>query len=148
MDKGGDTYSGEAVTPQVSIGTGRDQDDALGSAEKIRDGSAEVFYLDEIEELLGTVDWEYLKISSLDMFLHTIHKYRAILDLLFSLFFLEWPFYLLMSITFTAPQESMREPGLVLPRIIEAVENAPQDKGDTVLSKLDINDGYLRMVVE
>jgi len=42
----------------------------------------------------------------------------------------------------------MRELGSVLPWLIKAVVNKPQDKDDMVLSKLDIKYGYWKMVVE
>ena len=46
-----------------------------------------------------------------------------------------------------APSHSMAELGNVLPRIIYAVGTAPENKGPVLFSKLDIKDGYWRMVV-
>jgi hypothetical protein len=46
-----------------------------------------------------------------------------------------------------APAEAMAELGNVLPRLIYAVATAPNAKGPVLFSKLDIKDGYWRMVV-
>ena len=46
-----------------------------------------------------------------------------------------------------APKESMAELGNVLPRLIYAVATAPDAEGPILFSKLDIKDGYWRMVV-
>ena len=46
-----------------------------------------------------------------------------------------------------APKEAMDQIGSVLPRIIEALANAPL-QGDVMLSKLDVSDGFWRMVCE
>jgi hypothetical protein len=46
-----------------------------------------------------------------------------------------------------APAEAMAELGRVLPRLIYAVANAPDGQGPILFSKLDIKDGYWRMVV-
>lgn len=47
-----------------------------------------------------------------------------------------------------APQHSMAQLGSVLPRIIEAIARAPLDRGHILFSKIDIKDGYWRMMVE
>jgi len=46
-----------------------------------------------------------------------------------------------------APSHSMAELGNVLPRLIYAVGTAPDTKGPVLFSKLDIKDGFWRMVV-
>ena len=90
-----------------------------------------------------------LKISPLAMVPHKSRKYRAILDLSFSLkiFGMEIP-SVNKNTTITAPQHSMYQLGGVLPRLIEAVSRAPADDGDMVFSKPGIKDGYWGMVVE
>ena len=50
-------------------------------ASKVEDGCAELVYLDEIEDLLESLEWMYLKILTLAMVPHTSRKYRATLDL-------------------------------------------------------------------
>jgi hypothetical protein len=46
-----------------------------------------------------------------------------------------------------APASAMAELGNVLPRLIYAVANAPDGQGPILFLKLDIKDGYWRMVV-
>jgi hypothetical protein len=46
-----------------------------------------------------------------------------------------------------APASAMAKLGNVLPRLIYAVANAPDGQGPILFSKLDIKDGYWRMVV-
>ena len=47
-----------------------------------------------------------------------------------------------------APKEAMYQIGSVLPRMIEALAAVPIDDGDIMFSKLDIKDGFWRMVGE
>ena len=46
-----------------------------------------------------------------------------------------------------APSHAMTQLGQILPRLIYAVATAPENKGPLLFSKLDIKDGYWRMVV-
>ena len=48
----------------------------------------------------------------------------------------------------SAPQESMQQPGNVLPRIIESMQNVPHDKGNLMFPKIDIKDGFWSLVVK
>ena len=52
------------------------------------------------------------------------------------------------STVITAPQQSMTQLGKVLPRLIAAIAHAPVEDGNIVFSKLDIKDGYWRMIVK
>lgn len=47
-----------------------------------------------------------------------------------------------------APAEAMAELGNILPRLIYAVGTTPEVKGPVLFSKLDIKDGYWRLMVE
>ena len=47
-----------------------------------------------------------------------------------------------------APPEELDQMVNALPRLIEAVANAPDEDSDIVFSNLDIKDGYWRMSVE
>ena len=47
-----------------------------------------------------------------------------------------------------APEEAMDQIGSVLPRMIEALAATPMEGGDIMFSKLDIKDGFWRMVCE
>jgi len=117
--------------------------------DKVKEGFAEVVYLDEINHLLGTEEQTHLKISPLTMVPHKSRKYRAILDLSFALkiFGMEIPSVNENTVV-TAPQHSMSQMGSVLLRLIELVVRAPLDNGNMLFSKLDIKDGYWRMAVE
>jgi hypothetical protein len=46
-----------------------------------------------------------------------------------------------------APAEAMAKLGNVLPQLIYAIATAPDGKGPILFSKLDVKDGYWRMVV-
>ena len=50
--------------------------------------------------------------------------------------------------SFTAPQHSMHQLDKVLPWLIDSVDRAPVDDGNMLFSKLDIKDGYWRIIVE
>ena len=116
---------------------------------KVKEGFAEVVYLDEIEDLLETEEYSELKISPLAMVPHKSRKFRAILDLSFRLKLLGMDIPSVNEATnITAPQHSMRNLGSVLPRLIAAVAAAPLSDGAMVFSKLDIKDGFWRMIVQ
>ena len=111
--------------------------------EKVKGGYDEVVYLDQIKHLLGTEEWQHLKLSPLEMVPHKSRKYRAILDLSFSLkiFGMEIP-SVNDNTVITTPQHIMNQLGSVLPWLIEAVAKAPLEGGNMVFSKVDIKDGY------
>jgi len=117
--------------------------------DKVKEGFAKVVYLDSIDHLLGSNEWAQLKISPLAMVPHKSRKFRTILDLSFSLkvFGMEIP-SVNEATYITAPQQSMRNLGLVLPRLIAAVAAAPAHERDMFFSKLDIKDGFWRMIVK
>lgn len=117
--------------------------------EKVQDGFAEIVYLDEIEHLLGAATWLHLKIIPLAMVPHKSRTYRAILDLSFSLKILGMTLPSVNENTvITSQQHIMSQLGSVLPRLIHSVARAPVEDGNIVFSKLDIKDGYWRMIVE
>ena len=95
---------------------------------KRQQGFSEMVYWDEIKGKLGSAQWQHLKISSIFMIPHKSRKYRAILDLSFiiKIFGMEIPPVNKLT-SISAPQESMQQPGNVIP--IKSTENAPQDKG-------------------
>ena len=90
-----------------------------------------------------------LKISPLAMIPHKSQKFRAILDLLFEprLMGGHTAPSVNESTMLQAPPEAMDQLGSVLPRLIEAVAKAPDDDGPILFAKLDIKDGFWRMVV-
>ena len=88
-----------------------------------------------------------LKISSLAMIPHNCRKYRAILYLSFVLKVAGWDLPSLNKETKeTAPAEAIEKVGTVIPRIIEALSTAPLSEDPIHFSKLDIKDGFWRMV--
>ena len=76
-------------------------------------------------------------------------KYRAILDLSFSLIFFGMKVPSVNENTVvTALHHIMRQLGSVIHRLIEAVAQAPLEDDTVVFSKINIKEGYLWMVVE
>jgi len=79
---------------------------------------------------------------------HKSHKYRAILDLSFELKTLGMEFPSVNDSTrITAPQYSMRQWGKVLPRLIETMAAAALQDENIMSSKLDMKNGFWRMVL-
>ena len=103
--------------------------------EKEEQGFANIYNLEE------------LKKPPLTMIQHKFRKYSAILDLSFQLM-VAW--YLLPLVNDAtkkwALQEAMDQIGSVLPQIIEALAMAPGENSDILFSKLDIKDGFWRIV--
>ena len=114
--------------------------------EKQEQGFARIVLWDDIKDRIN--DYPQLKVSPLSMIPHKSRKYRAILDLSFKLRIAGMALPSVNEATIkTAVQEAMNQLGTVLPRIIEAVANAPEEDGDILFAKLDIKDGFWRMVV-
>ena len=111
--------------------------------EKETQGFAKIFKWEELKRNLPAK----LKLSPLAMIPHKTRGYRAILDLSFALMVAG---FLLPSVNEAskecAPMEAMNQIGQVLPRIIEAMAHAPTENGSILMSKLDIKDGFWRMV--
>ena len=88
-----------------------------------------------------------LKLSPLAMIPHKSRNYRAILDLSFQLLVAG---YLLPSINDAtkdwAPEEAIAQIGSVLPRIIEALARVDTSKGPISLMKVDLTDGFWRIM--
>ena len=117
--------------------------------DKVKEGFTEVVCLDKIDQLLRIEEWAHLKISPLAMFPHKSLKYRAILDVSFTLKIFGMEITSINENTVvTDPQHSISRLGSVLPRLIKSVARVPLDNGNMLFSKLDINDGYRRIVVE
>ena len=117
----------------------------IEAREKEQQGFATIFKWEDLKKNLP----RELKLSPLAMIPHKSRKYRAILDLSFELMLAG---YLLPSVNDAtkkcAPEDAMDQIGSVLPRIIEALASAPLEDGDIMFSKLDIKDGFWRMVCE
>ena len=90
-----------------------------------------------------------LKISSLAMIPHKSRKYRAIFDLSFLLKVTGWDLTSVNEATKeTAPAEALEQLGMVMPRIIKALATAPVSEDPIHFVKLDIKDGFWRIVFE
>ena len=80
---------------------------------------------------------------------HKSRKYRAILDLSYRLLVAG---YLLPSVNEAtkdcAPEEAIAQIGSVLPRIIEALAAVDTDKGPVHLMKVDLTDGFWRVMAK
>jgi hypothetical protein len=90
-----------------------------------------------------------LKISPIAAIPHKSRGYRMILDLSHGVRMgdVRHPSVNEATNPNLAPADSMAELGNVLPRLIYAVATAPNAQGPILFSKLDIKDGYWRMVV-
>ena len=88
-----------------------------------------------------------LKFSPLEMIPHKSRKCRAILDLSFALKVVGWDLTSVKEKTKeTAPSEAPDPVGTFMPRVIEALETALLSEDPIHFSKLDIKDGFWRMV--
>jgi hypothetical protein len=90
-----------------------------------------------------------LKVSPIAAIPHKSRMFRMILDLSygFRLEEVDHPSVNDSTTDTAAPMESMCELGRVLPRIIHAMATTPTDKTPFLFAKLDIKDGFWRMVV-
>ena len=113
--------------------------------EKAAQGFAKIYKWEDLKRDLPAK----LKLSPLAMIPHKSRKYRAILDLLFSLKLAGYDLPSVNEATKTcAPEDAIDQIGSVLPRLIEALALAHIERGDIMISKLDIKDGFWRMVCE
>ena len=78
---------------------------------------------------------------------HKSRKYRAILDLSFCLRMNGYEVPSVNEATkICAPEDAINQIGSVLPRIIEALAETANDPTDVMFAKIDIKDGFWRMV--
>jgi hypothetical protein len=90
-----------------------------------------------------------LKVSPIAAIPHKSRSFRMILDLSFGFRLVELvhPSVNDNTLDAAAPLEAMAELGRVLPRIIQALATTPSNDVPILLAKLDIKDGFWRMVV-
>ena len=117
----------------------------LEARDKEAQGFAKIFLWEDLKKTLP----QKLKLSPLAMIPHKSRKYRAILDLSFALMLAG---YALPSVNEAtkrmAPEAAIDQIGKVLPRLIAALAGADLTKGDVMFSKLDIKDGFWRLMCE
>ena len=113
--------------------------------EKVAQGYARLIPWDSIKQSPP----QNLKISPIAAIPHKSRGYRMILDLSHGVSIGTTKYASVNECTSeeVAPNHAMAELGRVLPRLIYAVATAPEQKGPILFSKLDIKDGYWRMVV-
>ena len=88
-----------------------------------------------------------LKFSPLTMIAHTSRRYRAIFDMSFALKMEGWDLPLMnKAMEETAPDEALEQVGTVMPHIVKALATAPLSEDTINFSKLDIKDGFWRIV--
>ena len=115
--------------------------------EKERQGFAKIYTWEWLKKNLHK--HPQLKLSPLAMIPHKSRKYRAILDLSYQLLVAG---YLLPSVNDAtvdcAPEEAISQIGTVLPRIIEALANIDTSKGPVSIMKVDLTDGFWRVIAK
>lgn len=113
--------------------------------EKVEQGYARLVLWEEIQKNPP----RNLKISPIAAIPHKSRGYRMILDLSHGVRVHKTVYPSVNEATNpdVAPKSAMSELGSVLPRLIYALGTAPDAQGPILFSKLDIKDGYWRMVV-
>jgi hypothetical protein len=113
--------------------------------EKVTKGFARIIPWKELRKNLPA----QLKVSPIAAIPHKSRLFRMILDLSFGFRYLEevHPSVNETTTNNAAPLEAMSELGRVLPRIIHAMATTPIDETPLLFAKLDIKDGFWRMVV-
>ena len=113
--------------------------------EKVAQEFAKIYRWEDLKKDLPRA----LKLPPLVMIPHESRKYRAILDLSFQMIVSGQTLPSVNEATeHLVPEEAMNQIGSVLPRMIEALAAAPLEGGNIMFSKLDIKDGFWRMVCE
>jgi hypothetical protein len=112
---------------------------------KVSEGFARIIPWKQLREHLPKT----LKVSPIAAIPHKSRMYRMILDLSygFRLVDVDYPSVNDNTTDDSAPMEAMHELGSVLPRIIHALATTPVDATPLLFAKLDIKDGFWRMVV-
>jgi hypothetical protein len=148
----GDTWTQELIEAAIKKGAHPSALDPEASRqlrdetlEKVNQGYARLVYWDDIKNNPPP----NLKISPIAAIPHKSRKWRMILDLSHGVTLrnVKHPSVNEATNPTVAPKHSMAELGNVLPRIIYAVATAPDSQGPVLFSKIDIKDGYWRMVV-
>ena len=113
--------------------------------EKVAQGYARLIPWDTLKKQLPP----NIRISPIAAIPHKTRDYRMILDLsyMFSIDGLPWPSVNDSTHPSQAPLHSMAQLGQVLPRLVHAIATSPEDHGPWVFMKLDIKDGFWRLMV-
>jgi hypothetical protein len=147
----GDTWTQELIEAAIKKGAQPSAIDPEAAKqlrnetlEKVKEGYAHLVYWDNIKNNLPP----NLKIYPIAAIPHKSQKWRMILDLSHGVTLrkVKHPSVNEATNPTVAPKHSMAELGNVLPQIIYAVATAPDSQGPIRFSKIDIKDGYWRMV--
>ena len=113
--------------------------------EKVAQGYARLIPWEDLKKALPT----NMRISPIAAIPHKSRDYRMILDLsyMFKIDGHEWPSVNDSSAPDNPPLQSMAQLGKVLPRLVHALATSPEDQGPWVFMKLDIKDGFWRLMV-
>ena len=113
--------------------------------EKIAKGYARLVPWEELKKAIPA----NMRISPIAAIPHKSRDYRMILDLsyMFKIEGHEWPSVNDSSAPDNPPLQSMSQLGKVLPRLVHALATSPEDQGPWVFMKLDIKDGFWRLLV-
>ncbi|MGH3054287.1 MAG: hypothetical protein ACRDL7_04840 [Gaiellaceae bacterium] len=112
--------------------------------EKVAQGFATILPWDTLKDHPPAT----LKVSPIAMIPHKSRKFCAILDLSYQLNISGTLYPSVNDATNKqAPSAAMDQIGGVLPQLFETMAHADQEAGPLVFSKLDIKDGFWRMVV-
>ncbi len=113
--------------------------------EKIANGYARLIPWDHLKKALPP----NIRISPIAAIPHKTRDYRMILDLSYMFTFDGTPWQSVndASNPQEAPLNSMTQLGQVLPRLVHTIATSPEEAGPWVFMKLDIKDGFWRMMV-
>ncbi|CAB9522272.1 expressed unknown protein [Seminavis robusta] len=113
--------------------------------EKVAQGYARLIPWDELKKSLPP----NIRISPIAAIPHKSRAFRMILDLsyMFTLDGIPWSSVNTASTPSDPPLQSMTQLGQVLPRLIHRMATSSEDEGPWVFMKLDIKDGFWRMMV-
>lgn len=113
--------------------------------EKVQQGFARLIPWRILKKLLPKL----LKISPIAAIPHKSRAFRMILDLSYAFWVngVQWPSVNDATDRAAAPLQAMAQLGHVLPRIIYALATLPESDGPILLMKVDIKDGFWRIIV-
>jgi len=119
----------------------------MEAKEKVKQGFAKIYSWEWLKRNLHK--HPQLKLSPLAMIPHKSRKYRAILDLSYQLLVAGYSLPSVNEATKDcAPEEAIAQIGSVLPRIIEALARVDPGKGPVSLMKVDLTDGFWRVMAK
>ena len=113
--------------------------------DKVAKGYARLIPWDDLKKSLPS----NIRISPIAAIPHKSRAYRMILDLsyMFNIDGTLWPSVNMASNPQDPPLNAMTQLGQVIPRLVHAIATSPEDQGPWVFIKLDIKDGFWRMMV-